>query len=151
MNTGIMAYDRLDKVGKEDYILNLTERLILTITRGDYQGYTELTDPNLTCFEPEAFSNLVAGMDFHKFYFDNHVISKPHPGYAIKTHLLNPKVHMLGENAACIAYVRVTQYVDKDRKTKSMQSEETRVWHRINNRWMSVHFHRSGATSAPQW
>ena len=28
-------------------------------------------DPQLTCFEPEAYGNLIEGMDFHKFYFDN--------------------------------------------------------------------------------
>ncbi len=28
-------------------------------------------DPQLTCFEPEAFGNLIEGMEFHKFYFDN--------------------------------------------------------------------------------
>ncbi len=27
--------------------------------------------------------------------------------------MLNPTVHLLGEDAACIAYVRLTQYVDK--------------------------------------
>ena len=26
----------------------------------------------MTAFEPEALGNLVEGMDFHKFYFDNH-------------------------------------------------------------------------------
>ena len=31
----------------------------------------KLTDPHLTCFEPEAKGNLVEGLDFHKFYFDN--------------------------------------------------------------------------------
>jgi len=25
----------------------------------------------MTAFEPESLGNLVAGMDFHKFYFDN--------------------------------------------------------------------------------
>lgn len=25
----------------------------------------------MTAFEPEALGNLVEGMDFHKFYFDN--------------------------------------------------------------------------------
>ena len=31
----------------------------------------KICDPHLTTFEPEALGNLVEGMDFHKFYFDN--------------------------------------------------------------------------------
>lgn len=27
--------------------------------------------------------------------------------------ILNPSVHLLGDNAACIAYIRLTQYMDK--------------------------------------
>lgn len=30
-----------------------------------------ICDPGLTSFEPEALGNLVEGMDFHKFYFEN--------------------------------------------------------------------------------
>jgi hypothetical protein len=26
----------------------------------------------MTAFEPEALGNLVEGLEFHKFYFDNH-------------------------------------------------------------------------------
>lgn len=33
--------------------------------------YSKICDPHLTAFEPEAMGNLVEGMDFHKFYFDN--------------------------------------------------------------------------------
>lgn len=33
--------------------------------------YRKICDPHLTAFEPEALGNLVEGMDFHKFYFDN--------------------------------------------------------------------------------
>lgn len=30
-----------------------------------------ICDPGLTSFEPESLGNLVEGMDFHKFYFEN--------------------------------------------------------------------------------
>lgn len=33
--------------------------------------YRRLCDPHLTAFEPEAIGNLVEGLEFHKFYFDN--------------------------------------------------------------------------------
>ena len=32
-------------------------------------------DPHLTAFEPEARGNLVEGLEFHKFYFDNGKLS----------------------------------------------------------------------------
>lgn len=35
------------------------------------QNFRRLCDPSMTCFEPEALGNLIEGMDFHKFYFDN--------------------------------------------------------------------------------
>ena len=31
----------------------------------------KLCDDDLTAFEPEALGNLVEGLHFHKFYFDN--------------------------------------------------------------------------------
>lgn len=72
--------------------------------------------------------NLVEGMDFHKFYFENGEITLNSLGLdfnnfyrlvlgknyrAINTTILNPHVHLLGDDTACIAYVRLTQYVDK--------------------------------------
>lgn len=32
---------------------------------------SKICDPHLTSFEPEALGNLVEGMDFHKFFFEN--------------------------------------------------------------------------------
>lgn len=55
---------------KED-IVKLTENLIDVINRGDYESYTKICDPEITAFEPEAIGNVVVGMPFHKFYFDN--------------------------------------------------------------------------------
>nr|CAD7456478.1 unnamed protein product [Timema tahoe] len=68
---------------------------------------------------------------------------------ALNTTILNPHVHLLGDDAACIAYVRLTQYMDKQGQARTQQSEETRVWHKRDNKWQNVHFHRSGASSSP--
>lgn len=67
----------------------------------------------------------------------------------IHTILLNPHVHLIGEEAACIAYIRLTQYVDFNGMPRTMQSEETRIWHRRDSKWQNIHFHRSGSPTVP--
>ena len=89
----------------------------------------------MTAFEPEAIGNLVEGLDFHKFYFDNRKFFKKYFTWFLdlitnviiiiiffsvknnrhltNTSILNPHVHLLGDDAAAIAYVRVTQTIDK--------------------------------------
>lgn len=70
----------------------------------------------------------------------------------VHTTILNPHVHLIGEDAACIAYIRLTQYIDGQGRPRSCQSEETRVWQRRDAKWLNVHFHCSGAPAAPlQW
>ncbi|XP_057338688.1 calcium/calmodulin-dependent protein kinase type II alpha chain isoform X8 [Microplitis mediator] len=127
-------------------IIKMTEQLIESINTGDFEGYTKICDPHLTAFEPEALGNLVEGMDFHKFYFDNAVLGKNSSCKAVNTTILNPHVHLLGEDAACIAYVRLTQFVDKQGVAHTQQSEESRVWQKKDNKWQNVHFHRSAVT-----
>ncbi|XP_064640851.1 calcium/calmodulin-dependent protein kinase type II delta chain-like isoform X17 [Lineus longissimus] len=127
---------------RKQEIIKLTEQLIACVTSGDFDGYTKFVDPQLTSFEPESFGNLMEGMDFHKFYFDN-VLSKNNK--AINTSILNPTVHLLGDDSACIAYVKLTQYIDSSvGAARTAQSEETRIWQKIDGKWMNVHLHRSG-------
>ncbi|XP_018347072.1 PREDICTED: calcium/calmodulin-dependent protein kinase type II alpha chain isoform X2 [Trachymyrmex septentrionalis] len=130
-------------IARRQEIIKMTEQLIESINTGDFEAYTKICDPHLTAFEPEALGNLVEGMDFHKFYFDN-VLGKNCK--AVNTTILNPHVHLLGEDAACIAYVRLTQYMDKQGVAHTQQSEESRVWHKRDNKWQNVHFHRSAVT-----
>ncbi|XP_071646778.1 calcium/calmodulin-dependent protein kinase II isoform X23 [Temnothorax longispinosus] len=132
-----------DVKARRQEIIKMTEQLIESINTGDFEAYTKICDPHLTAFEPEALGNLVEGMDFHKFYFDN-VLGKNCK--AVNTTILNPHVHLLGEDAACIAYVRLTQYMDKQGVAHTQQSEESRVWHKRDNKWQNVHFHRSALT-----
>lgn len=112
----------------------MTEQVLDAISCGDFETYTKLCDAQLTSFEPEALGNLLDGMEFHKFYFDNGEIHEileeeaekesDDPSFipstvlgknskAVNTTILNPSVHMLGDDAACIAYIRLTQYMDK--------------------------------------
>ncbi|XP_028272968.1 calcium/calmodulin-dependent protein kinase type II subunit beta [Parambassis ranga] len=135
-----------DVKARKQEIIKITEQLIEAINNGDFEAYAKICDPGLTSFEPEGLGNLVEGMDFHRFYFDNLLSKNSKP---IHTTILNPHVHLIGDEAACIAYIRLTQFVDGQGRPRSSQSEETRVWHRRDSRWQNVHFHCSGAPAAP--
>ncbi|XP_072227911.1 calcium/calmodulin-dependent protein kinase type II subunit beta isoform X1 [Leuresthes tenuis] len=135
-----------DVKARKQEIIKITEQLIEAVNNGDFEAYAKICDPGLTSFEPEGLGNLVEGMDFHRFYFDNLLSKNSKP---IHTTILNPHVHMIGDEAACIAYIRLTQFVDSQGHPRSSQSEETRVWHRRDSRWQNVHFHCSGAPAAP--
>uniref|UniRef100_A0A8V5HB83 calcium/calmodulin-dependent protein kinase n=1 Tax=Melopsittacus undulatus TaxID=13146 RepID=A0A8V5HB83_MELUD len=131
---------------RKQEIIKITEQLIEAVNNGDFEAYAKICDPGLTSFEPEALGNLVEGMDFHRFYFENLLSKNNKP---IHTTILNPHVHVIGEDAACIAYIRLTQYIDAQGRPRTSQSEETRVWHRRDGKWQNVHFHGSGAPVAP--
>ncbi|XP_030594349.1 calcium/calmodulin-dependent protein kinase (CaM kinase) II beta 1 isoform X2 [Archocentrus centrarchus] len=135
-----------DVKARKQEIIKITEQLIEAINNGDFEAYAKICDPGLTSFEPEALGNLVEGMDFHRFYFENLLAKNSKP---IHTTILNPHVHLIGEDAACIAYIRLTQFVDSQGRPRSSQSEETRVWHRRDSKWQNIHFHCSGAPAAP--
>uniref|UniRef100_A0A8C2Z078 calcium/calmodulin-dependent protein kinase n=1 Tax=Cyclopterus lumpus TaxID=8103 RepID=A0A8C2Z078_CYCLU len=135
----------LSAMPRKQEIIKVTEQLIEAINNGDFEAYTKICDPGLTSFEPEALGNLVEGTDFHRFYFEN-ALSKGKPVHTI---LLNLHVHLIGDEAACIAYIRLTQYIDGSGMPRTMQSEETRIWHRRDSKWQNIHFHRSGSPTVP--
>uniref|UniRef100_A0A673LIJ4 Calcium/calmodulin-dependent protein kinase type II subunit alpha-like n=1 Tax=Sinocyclocheilus rhinocerous TaxID=307959 RepID=A0A673LIJ4_9TELE len=134
-----------DTRARKQEIIKVTEQLIEAISNGDFENYTKMCDPSVSAFEPEALGNLVEGLDFHRFYFDNLWSKNSKP---VHTTILNPHIHLIGEEAACIAYIRITQYLDTNGMPCTAQSEETRIWHRKDGKWQIVHFHRSGSPSA---
>ncbi|CAM9801051.1 unnamed protein product [Bubo scandiacus] len=142
----IINTKKLSARARKQEIIKITEQLIEAVNNGDFEAYAKICDPGLTSFEPEALGNLVEGMDFHRFYFENLLSKNNKP---IHTTILNPHVHVIGEDAACIAYIRLTQYIDAQGRPRTSQSEETRVWHRRDGKWQNVHFHGSGAPVAP--
>uniref|UniRef100_A0A7M4FYZ3 calcium/calmodulin-dependent protein kinase n=1 Tax=Crocodylus porosus TaxID=8502 RepID=A0A7M4FYZ3_CROPO len=142
-STNTTIEDEDTKVRKQE-IIKVTEQLIEAISNGDFESYTKMCDPGMTAFEPEALGNLVEGLEFHRFYFENLWSRNSKP---VHTTILNPHIHLMGDESACIAYIRITQYVDAGGIPRTAQSEETRIWHRRDGKWQIVHFHRSGAPS----
>jgi calcium/calmodulin-dependent protein kinase (CaM kinase) II len=124
-------------------LLELTQRLLDSISAGDWATYQELCDPALTAFEPEAPGQLVEGLPFHRFYFDLGGIRGRH-----QTTLCSPRVRLLGD-VAVVAYVRLVQRVGPDGAALTVASAETRVWQRHDGRWRHVHFHRSALGGQP--
>lgn len=59
--------------------------------------------------------------------------------------MLNPSVYLLGDEAASIAYTKLSQFINlTSGQINVEQSEETRVWHKKDgNKWLCVHLHRS--------
>jgi ketosteroid isomerase-like protein len=121
----------------ESELIALNQQLLDAIAQGDWGTYSELCDLSLTAFEPEALGHLVAGLDFHAFYFKL-------AGGQVKPQNSMRDVHvrMMGD-VAVVAYYRLTQFVDGDGHPGTRGTEETRVWQRQNGRWRHVHFHRS--------
>jgi len=128
----------LDSKAKE--IIDRTQVLLDSIAGGDWDTYTELCDPTLSCFEPEARGHLVHGMEFHQFYFDN--LSHR---MAVNTTITAPHVRFLGEQVAVISYVRLQQRMATDGTPGTGRWEETRIWENQDGQWRHVHFHRSAS------
>jgi hypothetical protein len=122
-------------------IIALNQNLLDSIVSADWKTYESLCDGSITCFEAEARGQLVAGMAFHKYYFDL-------GGPAVKklVTMASPHVRMLGNDAAVLSYVRLTQSLDAAGAPQTSKFEETRVWQKIGGAWKHVHFHRSANT-----
>ena len=118
-------------------LLALTQRLLDSITLGDWATYEELCDVSLTAFEPEAPGQLVAGLDFHRFYFDLGGVRGRH-----QTTMAAPHVRVMGD-VAVVCYARLIQRVGPEGAPVTVASTETRVWQRQGASWRHVHFHRS--------
>ncbi|NXG51010.1 KCC2A kinase, partial [Psilopogon haemacephalus] len=116
---------------RKQEIIKVTEQLIEAISNGDFESYTKMCDPGMTAFEPEALGNLVEGLDFHRFYFEN--CKQP-------LWLLRDPSHL-----PCTRLSFALPQLAGERRV--VRSEETRIWHRRDGKWQIVHFHRSGAPS----
>ena len=104
----------------------------------DFDTYRTLCDKDMTCFEPECRDQLIEGVNFHKFYFDN-----PTQNVAPKFGFSEIKVRLFKDNGASISFVKTTTGVSESGENVSRVGRETRVWSLIGKNWKCIHFHRS--------
>lgn len=122
---------------RSNELVDLTQQLLESIAQGNWETYTALCDPTISAFEPESRGVLVEGMDFHRFYFGLGSSEGPY-----NTTMCSPHVRLLGD-VGIVCYVRLVQRLDGDGRPVTHRVEETRVWHRGEQGWRHVHFHRS--------
>ena len=118
-------------------LLELSHKLLKSIETQDWSTYASLCDEEITCFEPEALGHLVAGLPFHKFYFDLGGSGRPR-----QSSIVSPNIRVIGD-AALVTYVRLVQKVEADGAPVSVTVNETRVWQKKGGAWKHIHFHRS--------
>jgi calcium/calmodulin-dependent protein kinase (CaM kinase) II len=118
-------------------LIAVTQKLLNSIAVGDWETYSRLCHPTLTCFEPEGRGHLIEGLPFHKFYFDLGPAKK-----APENTICSAHVRVCGE-VGVISYTRLTQVLDEGGKPITKLAEETRVWQKLEGSWRQVHFHRS--------
>jgi len=121
----------------ENELLEVSVKLLQAIDAGDWATYAQLCDDQITCFEPETEGHLVAGLPFHKFYFDL-------PGGATprQSSVSSPHIRVIGE-VGIVCYARVVQKLNADGAPVTVVADETRIWQRVDGAWKHIHFHRS--------
>jgi hypothetical protein len=121
-------------------LIQLNQKLLESIAQGDWATYQELCDPTLTAIEDESHGQVVAGMAFHRIYFDlGGIRGRNH------TTMVAPTVRILGDlgDVAVLSYIRLVQRVGPEGTPVTASSAETRVWQRQGGKWKHVHFHRT--------
>jgi len=101
----------------------------------------ELSDTEMTAFEPEGHGALIEGLTFHKFYFDNY-LNTAGPGNST---ICSPRFQLLSDIHALVTYTRVGQRVGQDGIPRERATNETRIFSKTgaNGQWICLHFHRS--------
>lgn len=129
----------MSKKNLKQEIIKLTEKLVNACGAGDWRTVEKLCDPRVTTFDSTGSGNIVEGIDFHHSISDN----IPDGSYVESNTIIeNPYVHLFGNETACIAYVRSTEYRSRSGRVYLQETEETRIWHKRNGQWKNVHFHR---------
>ena len=120
----------------ETEIKEMLKKMLHGIRDGELELYKEQVSETLTCFEPETQGHNVDGLDFHLFFM---YTSKQTNPYHLE--IVDPRIRIYGDTAYA-AYTLI-QNVQTSDGYKITRVNETRIFHKEDDNWKMVHFHRS--------
>ena len=126
---------------RDQEILAINQAMLESVAAGDWENYSQVCSPEISCFEAESEGHLVEGHAFHRYYFD---LASQSPSAAIPVNVTMARPHLrwLSDDAVVVSYTRLTQTIHNG-ETVTSCSCETRIWQQSEGTWLQVHVHRS--------
>ena len=111
------------------------------VAAGDWENYSQVCSPEISCFEAESEGHLVEGHAFHRYYFDLASQSQSAPS-PVNITMARPHLRWLSDDAVVVSYTRLTQTIHNGEPITT-RCCETRIWQQSEGTWLQVHVHRS--------
>ena len=126
---------------RDQEILAINQAMLESVAAGDWENYSQVCSPEISCFEAESEGHLVEGHAFHRYYFDlaNQNKSAPSP---VNVTMTRPHLRWLSDDTVVVSYTRLTQKIHNGEPITTCCCE-TRIWQRNEGTWLQVHVHRS--------
>ena len=86
----------------------MNQAMLESVAAGDWENYSQVCSPEITCFEAESEGYLIEGHAFHRYYFDlaNQNKSAPSP---VNVTMARPHLRWLSDDTVVVSYTRLTQ------------------------------------------
>jgi hypothetical protein len=136
----------------EAELLDLLDRHLRSIWDGDLETYQATTGTDVTFYEWYISTQRIDGLDFHlRETAANHRAAEDRrrsgQHFEVEHEVLQPKVQVYGD-VAIITYTLLMSYTTSE-GVRHTEHNETRVFHRRDEKWVLVHCHKSPMWPAP--
>ena len=115
--------------------------MLESVAAGDWENYSKVCSPEISCFEAESEGHLVEGHAFHRYYFDL-TSQDPSAPSRVNVTMARPHLRWLNDDAVVVSYTRLTQTIHNGEPITT-RCCETRIWQQSEGTWLQVHVHRS--------
>ena len=126
---------------RDQEILAINQAMLESVAAGDWENYSQVCSPEISCFEAESEGHLVEGHAFHRYYFDLASQSQSAPS-PVNITMAQPHLRWISDDAVVVSYTRLTQTIQNGKPITS-RCCETRIWQKSEGTWLQVHIHLS--------